>query len=48
MGESVKILYHKKGGKIFAKEVEVKKGAKVSPEQLASVDRGRGARHAWS
>jgi hypothetical protein len=38
MGESVKILYHKKGGKIFAKEVEVKLGARVSPEQLATVD----------
>ncbi len=37
IGESVKILYHKKGGKIFAREVEVKKGIKVTPEQLTTV-----------
>jgi len=37
IGESVKILYHKKGGKIFAREVEVKKGIKVPPEQLTTV-----------
>ncbi len=37
IGESVKILYHKKGGKIFAKEVEVKKGIKVPPGQLTTV-----------
>ncbi len=37
-GESVKVVYHKKDGKNFAKEVEVKKGLKVPPEQLASVE----------
>jgi len=38
MGESVKILYHKKGSKIFAREVEVKKGLKVPPDKLASLE----------
>ncbi len=38
IGEWVKILYLKKGGKFFAKEVEVKKGVKVPPGRLASVD----------
>ncbi len=38
IGESVKVLYHKKGGKIFAREVEVKKGVKVPSEQLASLE----------
>jgi hypothetical protein len=38
IGESLKVLYHKKRGKIFAKEVEVKKGLKVPPEQLASLE----------
>jgi hypothetical protein len=37
IGESVKILYHKKGRKIFAREVEVKNGVKVPPGQLASL-----------
>jgi hypothetical protein len=37
IGESVKILYLKKGGKILAKEVEVKKGVKVPSGQLASL-----------
>jgi len=37
-GESVRVVYHKKDGKNFAKEVEVKKGLKVPPEQLASVE----------
>ena len=38
IGEWVKILYLKKGGKFFAKEVEVKKGVKVPPGRLALVD----------
>ena len=38
IGESVKILYHKKRGKILAKEVEVKKGLKVPPGRLASTE----------
>ncbi len=37
VGESVKILYLKKGGKILAREVEVKKGVKVPSGQLASL-----------
>ncbi len=36
--ESVRIVYIKKDGKNFAKEVEVKKGIDVPKEQLASVD----------
>jgi hypothetical protein len=37
-GESVKILYHKKRGKILAKEIEIKKSPKVRPHQLASLE----------
>jgi 3-mercaptopyruvate sulfurtransferase SseA len=36
--ESVRIVYIKKDGKNFAKEVEVKKGIEVPKEQLASVE----------
>jgi hypothetical protein len=36
--ESVRIVYIKKNGKNFAKEVEVKKGIEVPKEQLASVE----------
>lgn len=36
--ESVKVIYGKKNGKIYAREVVVKKGLEVPPEQLASVD----------
>lgn len=36
--ESVKIVYHKKDGKNFAKEVEVKKGLKVPDDKLVSVE----------
>jgi len=36
--ESVKIVYHKKDGKNFAKEVQVKKGLKVPEDKLASVE----------
>ena len=38
IGDSVKVLYHKKRGKIFAREVEVKKSHKVRPQQLALVE----------
>jgi hypothetical protein len=36
--ESVRIVYFKKDGKTFAKQVEVKKGLEVPKEQLASVE----------
>jgi hypothetical protein len=36
--ESVRIVYYKKDGKAFAKEVEVKKGLEVPKEQLASAE----------
>lgn len=36
--ESVRIVYIKKDGRNFAKEVEVKKGIEVPKEQLASVE----------
>lgn len=36
--ESVRIVYYKKNGKNFAKEVEVKKGLKVPEDKLASVE----------
>jgi hypothetical protein len=36
--ESVRVSYYKKDGKIVAKEVEVKKGLAVKPEELASVE----------
>jgi len=36
--ESVRIVYIKKDGKNFAKEIEVKKGIEVPKEQLASVE----------
>ena len=35
---SVKIVYYKKDGRNFAKEIEVKKGIDVPKEQLASVE----------
>ncbi len=38
IGDSLKVLYLKKRGKILAKEVEVKKSHKVRPQQLASVE----------
>lgn len=36
--ESVRVNYYKRNGKTVAKEVEVKKGIAVPPEQLASVE----------
>jgi len=38
IGDPLKVLYLKKRGKILAKEVEVKKGLGVPPQQLASVE----------
>ncbi|MGO9117186.1 MAG: rhodanese-like domain-containing protein [Desulfomonilaceae bacterium] len=38
IGDSLKVLHLKKRGKILAKEVEVKKGLGVPPQQLASVE----------
>ena len=35
---SIKIVYYRKDGKNFAKEVEVKKGLKVPKEKLATVE----------
>jgi hypothetical protein len=36
--ESVRVTYGKKDGKLFAKQVEVKKGLQVPPEQLIGVE----------
>ncbi len=36
--ESIKIVYAKKNGKLFAKEIEVKKGLSVPPEQLMTAE----------
>jgi hypothetical protein len=36
--ESLRVTYYKKDGKTLAKEIEVKKGLAVPPEQLASVE----------
>ena len=36
--ESLRVVYYKKNGKNFAKQVEVKKGLKVPEEKLASVE----------
>lgn len=36
--ESVRVSYHKRDGKLFAKEIEVKKGLEVAKEQLITVE----------